>query len=589
MNKTYYYIQKTLPFLFGLAVFLFFGLIYPHHLHYHEQFQLFLTTPDYFLDTISKPGGFADYLGTFLTQFFLFSWLGAAIIALLLMSIQWLIHTIGQKIRPSAAWFPLSFIPPLFYWILLCNENFLAGGIISVFLGLIFWLNYFFIRNTPARLTYILISIPVLYWLAGGSVIFFALGCAIIQWREKGSTPGNVVLSVAVPVILAGCFLLAKTILPQYPFARLVIGTDYFRFPVLYPSGIWIMWIMCLLIPLSFLILPGDFRKKKNEVVTGILLSLTLVILGGYMVAVNTQKSKEDIMAYDHFVRMQQWDKAIDRADRESPSSPLSVACLNLSLCKSGMMSDNMFRYYQNGPEGLIPAFARDFTISMITGEIYYHLGFINTAQRFAFESMESLPNYWKSARSVKRLAETNLINGQYKVARKYLFILQSTFFYKAWANYVISFLDDEEAIDKHPEWGTLRKYRTKTDFLDSEKEKDMMLGILLQQDLSHYMAYEYLLAYCLLTKDLDRFMQYFPLGMELHYKYLPVSYQEALIYIWSLSNDDPVRTVPYPVSDRVKSELVAYQNIYLNSSNPEEVLKKNHSGTYWYYLHFRK
>lgn len=332
-----------------------------------------------------------------------------------------------------------------------------------------------------------------------------------------------------------------------------------------------------------------QFQKKKNEAVTGLLLSLGLVILGGYMVAVNTQKSKEDVMAYDYFVRMQQWDKAIARADRESPSSPLSVACLNLSLCKSGMMSDNMFHYYQNGTEGLIPTFARDFTISMITGEIYYHLGFINTAQRFAFESMESLPNYWKSARSVKRLAETNLINGQYKVARKYLSILQNTFFYKAWANYVLSFLEDEEAINKHPEWGTLRKYRTKADFLDSEKEKDMMLGILLQQDLSHYMAYEYLLAYCLLTKDLDRFMQYFPLGMELRYQHLPVSYQEALIYIWSLSNEDPVRTVPYAVSDRVKSELVAYQNIYLNSSNPEEVLKKNHSGSYWYYLHFRK
>jgi hypothetical protein len=589
MNKIYNYIQKILPFLFGLAVFLFFGMIYPHHLHYHEQFQLFLTTPEYFLDMVSKPGGFADYLGTFLTQFFLFSWFGAAIIALLLMSIQWLIHNIGQRIRPSAAWFPLSFVPPLFYWILLCNENFLAGGIVSVLLGLIFWLNYFFIRNTPARLTYVLISIPILYWLAGGSVLFFAMGCMVAAWRDKGTTPGKILLSVAVPILLAGCFLLAKTILPQYPLARLVIGTDYFRFPVLYPSGIWIMWIMCLLIPLSFLVLPSKFRKKRNEALAGILLSLTLLILGGYLVAVNTQKSKEDIMAYDYFVRMQQWDKAIARADRESPSSPLSVACLNLSLCKSGLMSDNMFRYYQNGPEGLIPTFARDFTISMITGEIYYHLGFINTAQRFAFESMESLPNYWKSARAVKRLAETNLINGQYQVARKYLLILQNTFFYKAWANYVITFLEDEEAINKHPEWGTLRKYRTKTDFLDSEKEKDMMLGILLQQDLSHYMAYEYLLAYCLLTKDLDRFMQYFPLGMELHYQYLPVSYQEALIYIWSLSNDDPVRTVPYPVSDRVKSELVTYQNIYLNASNPEEVLKKNHSGTYWYYLHFRK
>ena len=28
--------------LFGVAVLLFFGLAYPHHLHYQEQYQLFL-------------------------------------------------------------------------------------------------------------------------------------------------------------------------------------------------------------------------------------------------------------------------------------------------------------------------------------------------------------------------------------------------------------------------------------------------------------------------------------------------------------------------------------------------------------------
>jgi hypothetical protein len=33
---------------------------------------------------------------------------------------------------------------------------------------------------------------------------------------------------------------------------------------------------------------------------------------------------------------------------------------------------------------------------------------------------------------------------------------------------------------------GYLRTYRSKTDFLDSENEKDMMLGILLQQNLTH-------------------------------------------------------------------------------------------------------
>jgi hypothetical protein len=589
MNKIFNILEKSLPFVFGFCVLLFFGLVYPHHMHYHEQFQLFLTTPDFFLEIAAKPGGISDYLGMFLTQFFLFSWAGAAITALLIMSLQWLIHTIAHKIRPARAWFALSFIPPIFYWILLCNENFLTGGIVSILVALGAWLAYFYLKNTTTRRLYVMLAIPVIYWLAGGSVFIFTFGCLAVEWLRDESSRGRIMTTGLSILIMGLCLFTAKVILPQYPFARLIYGADFFRFPKTYPSGVWVMWLFCLVVPLSHLMLPAVFKKTRNLALAGIVTLIAVAGPGAYMISINTDTAKEDIMAYDHYVRMQQWDKAIARADRKAPSSPLSVACLNLSLCKSGMMSDYMFRYYQNGPEGLIPTFARDFTLPMVTGEVYYHLGFINTAQRFAFEAMESLPNYWKSGRALKRLAETNLINGQYAVARKYLEILQHTLFYKAWANHVIPYLEDEALIGGHPEWGNLRKHRTKTDFFDSEQEKDMMLGILLQQDLTHYMAYEYLLAYCLLTKDLERFVQYFPLGSELRYERLPYSYQEALLYHWSLSHEDPFRTVPYPISEDVMRNMATYQNLYLNSSNPEEVLKKNHSGTYWYYLHFRK
>ena len=41
------------------------------------------------------------------------------------------------------------------------------------------------------------------------------------------------------------------------------------------------------------------------------------------------------------------------------------------------------------------------------------------------FEAMEAIPDYKKSGRAYMRLAETNLINGQYAVAAKYLRALQ--------------------------------------------------------------------------------------------------------------------------------------------------------------------
>ena len=82
------YLHLICTLLFGLAVLLFFGLAYPHHLHYQEQYQLFLFDSTYVWDVMKHPGGLADLLGRFCTQFFLFAWVGAAIIALLLSAVQ---------------------------------------------------------------------------------------------------------------------------------------------------------------------------------------------------------------------------------------------------------------------------------------------------------------------------------------------------------------------------------------------------------------------------------------------------------------------------------------------------------------------
>ena len=181
-------------------------------------------------------------------------------------------------------------------------------------------------------------------------------------------------------------------------------------------------------------------------------------------------------MNYDFLIRSKQWDKVIQKAQKKSPNTPMSVADLNLALAKTGQMSDHMFDFFQRDPQGLLPDFQRDFTLPLVTSEIYYQLGFVNTAQRYAFEAMEATPDYQKSGRVLRRLAETNLINGEYKVAYKYLKILQKSLFYRKFANRTMGLLWNEKAINADPEYAWLRKCRPQKDFLFSEAEKDMKL-----------------------------------------------------------------------------------------------------------------
>ena len=80
--------KALLTIFFGLAVTLFFALAYPHHLHFQEQYQLFLFEGSYVREVLSVPGGFADLLGRFCTQFFLYARVGAVIIGVLLVVVQ---------------------------------------------------------------------------------------------------------------------------------------------------------------------------------------------------------------------------------------------------------------------------------------------------------------------------------------------------------------------------------------------------------------------------------------------------------------------------------------------------------------------
>ena len=45
-----------------MAVLIFFGLTYPHHLHYQEQYQIFLFDSTYVWEIVRQPGGIADLL-----------------------------------------------------------------------------------------------------------------------------------------------------------------------------------------------------------------------------------------------------------------------------------------------------------------------------------------------------------------------------------------------------------------------------------------------------------------------------------------------------------------------------------------------
>ena len=104
------------------------------------------------------------------------------------------------------------------------------------------------------------------------------------------------------------------------------------------------------------------------------------------------------------------------------------------------------------------PPTLKSVSSAFLMSEISLSMGMVNLSQRTAFEAMEAIPNYNKSARALCRLVETNIITGQYDVARKYIAILEETTFYRGWARKMTALMDHPEQIKDYPLYDRLKE-----------------------------------------------------------------------------------------------------------------------------------
>ncbi|MBO4820488.1 MAG: hypothetical protein J5548_03375 [Prevotella sp.] len=539
-------IRTICTLLFGVAVLLFFGLAYPHHLHYQEQYQLFFFDSNYVWEIVKLPGGLSDLLGRFCTQFFLFAWVGAAIIALLLSLVQLLTlrqacSRTSQTTGQGGGWlYGLSFVPSFLLWLFLLDENALLGGVWAVLLTLLASWSFDRLPSGWVRRISLIAAIPILYWMVGPvCVLFFLLQAPWFKGKQRSASPLTSLWYFGVFVLLAVMLFILASYIPV-PAEKLWFGIHYHRYPTVFPTLLWAAALSVFVLALLACVFHHFLQTKNTKshsvqnknfqssarpagtlararifnfqssifnlqssifnLQSSIFLFVAVVM--GWLVWNNSNFRAEKVMQYDFMARHQQWNRILETINVEKPNNQIGVTVQNLALAMRGMLLDHMLDYHQNGISGLLPDVETDATSPLPTAEVFYQLGMINVAQRSVFEAQEAILDFQKSGRCYKRLAQTNLINGNYEVARKYLLALQKTLFYKDWANETLPLLGDEKAIANHPEYGHLRKMAYKDDFFFSDHVTPEMLQSLYYSNKDNSMAYQYLLAYYVLTGD---------------------------------------------------------------------------------------
>ena len=588
MTKTW---KPLLSLLFGVAVVIFWAVPYVGGLCFQEQYQMFLFDSGYFLERIVLPGGLADYISEFLVQFYYMPVLGGVFIALLLMGIQAAVWGLMKQYgaRHDFPGYLLSFLPSIALWCAMGDQNVLLSFVVALFGALVMgWIHNRF-HNRLVKVVFELVSTALVYWFLGPVVFLYAalmIGDTLKNAKQKGNVLSGMGYSAGILVLTIAWILLSTQTL-QYPVSRLFLGLNYYRYPGVTFLLIYIVMALAAFIPFLGMVHPHSSALQKWQKSKWVMVASYVIVLLASVCGIRTSFDEltYEMIDYDFWIRTEQWNKIIEHAEKKPATSPLGVSSVNLALSQTGQLPDRLFEFYQNGAEGLFPAFSRDMTSPVSTSEVFYRLGMVNDAERYMFEAQEAIPNFRKSARLTRRIAECEIINGNYEVAAKLLRRLQKTIFYSNWANRTMALLGNEKAINQHPIYGKLRKYREKKqDFLFSDREMDQMLGLLFLNDKSNKMAYEYLMCYVLLQRDLNKFMQYYPLGRFVGYDHIPRSFQEILIEQWMKTHNDP-RTIPYSVDVQTVNNTLNFIQIYLRNPKDPQLSQQPYVSNAWHYM----
>lgn len=575
-------VQWGMTIVFGIAQLLFWRLFQPEMLYFHEGFQLFIFDTAFAAERLLTCGGLAIYIGEFITQFFASLWLGASLIALVFVAIQLLTWKLAKQNGADNRHYPLSFIPAIILWLHMSDSNVMVAYLVSIAIALCAMVGYTAIKSDKKRLVTLIVSIPLLLAsISIGTYVFviYVMTLMITRSNNRLKACGYAIATAVYTII---CVIVTYRF-SSFELWRIATGIYFYRVKII------IGWRNVILTPIigAMPFAIAYFRLfKKSQFMRVFAYEMIIIAIGTAFALHKSYTSIENqLVEYDYLVRIERWDKIIEKVKKNHNETVFETLALNLALASQGQLSERLFEFKQHGAEGLIPPFPNDNATIILAAEIYLRIGMVNVAQRTYFEAQENIMTDVKSGRLTKRLAEMCIINGEYKVAQKYIDLLKKTFKYRKWALKNEKLLGKEKKIKADPFYGEMRKKRAKDDFFYNEDIPDQIAGHHFEQNRENLVALDYALCYMILNGNVNEFIQtYDAVSRIITFNYIPKAHQETLAYAWR-QRYDTFDHIPWNLSPITKNNFEAFVQIYNMNKNDERIINGPLSQTVWGYF----
>lgn len=564
-----------------------------------QELNLFLPGGT-FADTLWVfPGGVLQWMACFMTDFFFYPWLGTLFLVLTwILSGCFLVR--ACRLNVFWSWLPMLLVAALvgsivqmgyfMYYIKLQGYYFAASlGILFAMAGLCAAVGLF-ARKFWAGVLWLVVWTVAGYPLFGAYGLFGTFCMAVAVWRVPGLTRGNrlwtcvvaALLVVAVPLVSWQFYnqtnlrMLWVAALPSFDLQGEVYGEYRAPFYVLFAVP-----VVCALV--------------RGIEVVGMKLR-RVVCLAGVAASVFAVWGLCKVWYTDlNFHIEHKMARAIEECDWDcvpilfnlSDGEPtrLMVMNKNLALFRAGRAGDEMFRYREGGAKPVAPFTVR---LTHVGGkQLYFHYGQENYCYRWC---MEDAVSYGLKAEYLKFMTKSSIVNGDFKVARKYINMLKKTLFHKDWAVRYERFLDDPSLIDGDGELGIARRMMPKESKLSSDMNviEMYLMKTFGYEDSDDPLRQEQNLISAMQLKDIKVFWARFYHYALMHEKdRMPKHFQEAAILYGNLEHDVDISHMPFDAE--VRREYEDFMDLTSRYGNlPEEqlaeIFRPRFGGTFYFF-----
>ena len=265
--------------------------------------------------------------------------------------------------------------------------------------------------------------------------------------------------------------------------------------------------------------------------------SAVFVVLAIGADAVSFDFPKQCLLQMACSSRDQKWAEVLACARRLPPADFRAwdfrtIYYVNRALYFNGELLDRMFTYPQTLHKPTL-AIVRETATEMADStprqcsEVLFDLGRINESEHMAYESLEY---YGGLPRVLKRLVYINVLKGEPEAARRFLHFIEPSLLYGPWARRRLRQLDADPALSGVPAVASRREVMVVRDSINDVTELEKMLQGLLEANGRNRMAFEYLMAHYLLTRQLDKLVANLHRFDDFDYPRLPKHCEEALV-----------------------------------------------------------